>query len=346
MATLRADGRWVARKRVNGQRISGYGTTSEEANESLRLQISEFLTPQLIDCSKPKTLHECAVAFWQPRIHQTSVRTQKRYSACYALHIYPYFGSKCVLEIKSSDVQNWVNILSEKLVSRSGRGKVSTKMAPKTVLFTLGVLRQILILCVEEGTIQRSPASRINTPKQRPKRQRLMEVEEARELISGTVGTDLHAPVLLASILGLRRSEILDLKWEHLDRQKGTLHVAATGGKTVGSTRTLFLSDSLISEIDKAGDLTCEFICSRHGKVLTKPTLNRLWISYEKRPQDWTFHDLRHGAAGLLYSMTKDVEAVQSILGHSNIDMTMLYIGRSDKGKSDAMNALSRALFE
>ena len=79
---------------------------------------------------------------------------------------------------------------------------------------------------------------------------------------------------------------------------------------------------------------------------MTKTTLDRLWRTYKKRPANWTFHDLRHVASGLLYSMGNDVVAVQNILGHSKIDMTMLYIGKSDKGKTDTLNALSKALFE
>ena len=168
-----------------------------------------------------------------------------------------------------------------------------------------------------------------------------MEVEEARKLIESLKGTSLHAPVLLASVLGLRRSEVMGLKWEHLDRRKGTLLVAADGGKTEGSRRTLFLPKSLIDELDKAGDLDCEYICGH----LTRTTLDRMWRSCSEKPKDWTFHDLRHGAAGLIYALTNDVRAVQSILGHAKWDMSAIYIGDSDKGKKDAMDALSTALF-
>jgi len=280
---------------------------------------------------------------------QTSKGTQKRYAACYAQHINPYLGDLPISEIRSSDIQKWVNTLTTKMVSRSGKAKDKNKhpMSPKTILFTVGVIRQIFNICIDEGVIDRSPAKRVTMPKQAPKRQRIMDIEEARSLLESCNGTPLHAPVLLAAVLGLRRSEVMELKWKHMDRRKGTLLVAADGGKTAGSTRVLFLPDSLIEQIDKAGDLDCEFVCSSEtGLPLTRTTLDRLWRNHPKKPSGWTFHDLRHGAAGLLYALTKDVEAVQSILGHSKWDMTALYVGRSDKGKKDAIKALSGALFE
>ena len=268
--------------------------------------------------------------------------------ACYAQHINPHLGSLPIREIRASDIQSWINKLTLKEVSRSGKAKDESKhpMAPKTILFTLGVLRQILNLCIDEGIIDRTPARRITTPKLPPKRQRVMDIKEARSLLKAIKGTSLHTPVLLAAVLGLRRSEAMDVKWSHLNRSTGTLLVAADGGKTEGSTRTLFLTPRLIKEIEAAGDQSSEYICSYRGEQLTRTTLDRMWRACKARPAGWTFHDLRHGAAGLLYAMTKDLEAVQSILGHTRIDMTMMYIGRSDKGKADAMSAVSDALFE
>ena len=193
MASLRVDGRWVARKRVNQARIVGYGKTSEEADENLRQNLADFLNPQLIEPRQPNTLHDCAVALWEPRIQQTSKETQRRYSACYAQHIYPHLGSKPITEIRSSDVQQWVNCLTTTRVSRSGKGAKTSQMSPKTILFTVGVFRQIINCCIDEGIISRSPARRISMPKQLPKRQRVMDVDEAKDLLESCRGFELQA---------------------------------------------------------------------------------------------------------------------------------------------------------
>lgn len=347
MATMEATGKWLARRRTpEGKRIAARGNTPEEAEHLADAKLRGFSIPLFQPLTKTPTLHECAVSIWEPRILQTKPSTQRRYAACYAQHIYPYLGNVQIEDLRSSDIQRWVNDITHKQVSKSGKGKVTHQMSARSVGMALDILRQILNLCVDEGIISRTPARRISTPKVPPKREKVLEVEEAREFLESVVGTPIHAPVLLGCILGLRKSEVINLKWDHLDRRKMTLRVAAEGGKTVGSSRTLFLDEAIIEQIDKAGDLDCEYVCSYNGKPLARTTLDRLRRECETFPKGWTFHDLRHGSAGLLYALTNDILVVQSMLGHTKLDTTQLYLTSSKSKKKEGLRSVTKAIFE
>jgi integrase len=156
-------------------------------------------------------------------------------------------------------------------------------------------------------------------------------------------------------VLGLRRSEIAALTWDDLDRTRQELRITKQAGRRLGdppqslkstaSNRTLPLPASFVAFIDAHGDLDAPTICTRAGKAWLPDTITDEWTAWTGKPKGWTFHDLRHGAAGLIAAATGNVLAVKSVLGHGSVDMTTIYTAESASRMDSAMQAIETALF-
>jgi integrase len=338
----RKDGRCDASKMSNGRRVWGYGPTQEDADEDLARKLAEILEPSLTGSS---TLREFAREAWSPMIANKLEATRRRYMAAYR-HVDQALGAKPIESITAQNCQRFINELKTKQVSRSGKGKVSHEMDPTTIRFTAGVFTSILSLAVDMGLISRSPMSKrlVSLPKRKEKRERFLHPDNALEMLEAAPPR-LQCAIFLGAFLGLRRGEICGLKWSDIDRQQRTIRIQRQRTnkgdfqalKTTSSKRTLTVPNTIIEILDQLGDLDHPV----HPVPCSPRDLTYAWNQWEKRPKDWTFHDLRHGAAGLLNYVTRgDVLAVKAILGHSNIDTTMLYTAEASTRSERAFEAL------
>ena len=153
---------------------------------------------------------------------------------------------------------------------------------------------------------------------------------------------------MLAIHCGLRQGELLGLKWDDVDLERGTLQVrrtlsggAFTSPKTAKSRRTVRLKQSAVEalrrhlecqlgEIDRAGPLWQEnglIFATERGTPLNRHNLgSRSFKPLLKRaglPQSTRFHDLRHTCATLLLVQGIHPKVVQELLGHSNVGITL-----------------------
>jgi integrase len=344
MATLRKDGRWMSRAKhpATGKPIFGYGRTPEDADADLaaKLQALMPLTEPLL------SLHDVAKALWWPTLDHVRPLTRKKYEGIYVNHIRPNLGAIAVKELTVQRVQAWINKLN------------TTGMGARTVAFCRDTLSRILNTAVAEGLLTHNVASHVRVPSPPRKRERVLTVADAGALFAATVGTELSAPVFLAAVLGLRRGEIAALRWSDLDRQRGELRilrqrqairphgVIETELKTTESRRTLRLTPGIIEEIDRRGNLDHEYICTRAGAPWVPDTITEHWarVRDELKLSDWHFHDLRHGAAGLLYAAGCDMLQIAAVLGHSKPDMSLLYTDATKERRQQAVETLSESL--
>jgi integrase len=222
----------------------------------------------------------------------------------------------------------------------------------------VSILRQILTMAYDAELVDRIVADRAKLPKRPAKRQRVLEPSDAVALFESVKGTEIELPVFLATVLGLRRAEICGLSWNDLDRQRKELRInqqaqkrkgkgtVTTKLKTEGSKRTLHLPDAMMKQLDDLGNIESLYICGLYKTEPLRPDwITRMWVRH--RPanlEDWTFHDLRHASAYLLYSVTNNLETVRNVLGHADPDMSMAYIGSNRRNQEAAINAVAQAL--
>jgi integrase len=197
-----------------------------------------------------------------------------------------------------------------------------------------------------------------------------LTVDEAKRLLSAVAGQRFELIYRLTLSLGLRRGEVLGLRWQDVDltgrtlhitmalqRYQGKLHLAPT--KTQASTRCLPLPDLFIAALQAHRTAqaleraAAETDWIEHDLVFPSqrgtPTEPRNLIRHFKRalsvaglPETIRFHDLRHSCATFLIAQGVHPRVVMEILGHSQISVTMNTYGHVlPESQRDALEGIA-----
>jgi len=147
--------------------------------------------------------------------------------------------------------------------------------------------------------------------------------------------------IILAVNTGMRRGEIFDLQWNHVDLKNRIIEVADPKN---GDPRFVPINDTLmdaLQQLPRRIDTPYVFPGKNGGRLtdIKKPFLNT-----RKRAglDDVRFHDLRHTFASHLVMAGVDLTTVKELLGHKSTKMTERYSHLSPKHKADAVRVLDR----
>lgn len=182
----------------------------------------------------------------------------------------------------------------------------------------------------------------------------------------------MELPIYLAGYLGLRREEIVGLKWKYVDFEQRLIHISevrtSAGSKeiikkpkTEQSKRILYMTDELLQVLSKTkkrqddykGLLVDEYVDSGfvyvrdNGEPYRVNTLTEQFKAFLERNMlpKIRLHDLRHTFASILYEAGVDLKAISEALGHSDLATTnKIYTHRFDKTHMKTVSALSEAL--
>jgi integrase len=149
--------------------------------------------------------------------------------------------------------------------------------------------------------------------------------------------------VTCALLTGMRRGEILNLKWDDVNLMHGTILLKHTKS---GKMREIPISGELekvILECQNNSDGINVF-CDEKSKPYKR--IDRLFNAMLKSAniQDFTFHDLRHTSASYMVMLGIDLATVREILGHEKIDMTLRYAHLAPVHKREAREILASGL--
>ncbi len=234
---------------------------------------------------------------------------------------------------------------------------------------------------VKHQYIDSNPCDFADRPKAEKYRAEYYNQSELAELFRAARGSDIYIPVLLAAYYGLRRSEVVGIKWSNIDFKNGTIRIAhkvveevvdgkyqAVGHdkmKTESSNRTLPLikevaialqnlkhhqdeqrrlcRDSYIREYD-------DYVCVNEIGQLIRPnyiSTKFAELLKEKDLKHIRYHDLRHSCASLLLANGVPMKAIQEWLGHSNYRTTAdVYSHLDFSSKEHSAAILSQVLIE
>lgn len=251
-------------------------------------------------------------------------------------HLKPAFGKQRLSAIGVRDIDSFK---SEQL--RKG-------MSPKSVNNQLTVLRKCLFVAVEWALLAHVPAVKwLKT--EEPDFDFLSFEEASRFLDAAKREQEWYAMMLTAIRTGLRIGELRALRWQDVDLVAGKLLVRKAAAKQiVGSPKSRRsrevelgreVRDALTAHRHLRGELV---FCHATGRMLTENECKHpLWRTCRRaglRIIGW--HTLRHAFASHLVMRGAPLKAVQELLGHADIRMTMRYSHLSPSVRRDAVALL------
>jgi len=234
------DGRWCYAITFRGETKPRY-FTAKDADEAVRKKDEALvtLTQNGFLPKKNKTTVEEWMNFWMNnyKVSDLTDTGWESYENEINFRIKPHIGDLLLADLRPLDIQQWVNKLSksgrrEKKIKKKDNTEppveVKNKgLAPKTVVRCWGVLRQALDKAVEQELILSNPASKksVNLPKIPKPQIKHMALDDAAAFLAAIHEDYMYPAIITDLMIGLRRGELLGLKWKDVDFKKGTMLV-------------------------------------------------------------------------------------------------------------------------
>ena len=177
-------------------------------------------------------------------------------------------------------------------------------------------------------------------------RLRFLSKEEIRALLANCE-PHLYPIVFTALNTGMRKSEILNLKWDNVDLKHGLILLEKTKN---GERREIPINEplkQLFKQLFTNRRLNTEYVFVNPETGKRYIDLKRSFHSACKKAgiRDFRFHDLRHTFASQLVMNGVDLKTVQELLGHKTIKMTLRYAHLSQAHKKEAVKALEKVIY-
>lgn len=274
-----------------------------------------------------------------------SIPTYSSYVNAVKSIIAPYFRKKKILlrDLQAHDIQMFYQEQLQRVKASS-------------VIHYHANIHKALKYAVKNDMIPSNPADKVERPKQDKFYGNFYDRDELNKLFEAVAGTKLELPVLLGAFYGLRRSEIVGLKWSAIDFEQNTITISHTvtscnldgkcvivakdTTKTKSSRRTLplvpYFHEKLLAVKAQQGrnQKLCgrsynreflEYICVDDIGDRFKP--NYITSQFPRLLErngfrKIRFHDLRHSCASLLLASGVPMKHIQEWLGHSDFSTT------------------------
>jgi integrase len=316
--------------------LGGKEATRRYAQERLNHVIQESVSPP---APAPKKEVPTFDAFTPTFVNYST--SNNRPSTVYAkhgmlgLHLSPFFGSMRLDEIGPKQIEAYK------------AQKLEEELSKKTINNHLTSLRKLVNLAVEYGDLDRAPKIRgFNIKPRYITEDEFLRFDEAERFLRAAA-PEWKAFLTTGIKTGLRVGELLALKWQDVDLVAGQLVVRRTlwrkqeGPPKGGLNRTVPLSDVALATLKAHRHLRGPYIfCDEaggrlsHSKVKNVVPATCRAAGLAKRI---TTHGLRHSFASHLVMLGVPLKAVQELLGHESIEMTLRYSHLTPDVKRDAV---------
>src|SRR5579875_509904 len=273
---------------ADGKRKYFYSKKRQEVYEKLHEALREQQQGTLI--TAPQQTLSQYLSYWLENNVKGSIRPRsyERYEAIVRLHLAPLLGK---VKLQALTPQHVQSLKSKKL--KEG-------LSPTTVSAIQGVLHKALSDAVKMGLIARNVCDAVSPPREQHKEIHPLTADQARKLLEAAKGHPQEALFVLALATGMRRGELLGLKWQDINFAEGTLQVR----RILSRVPTQMREEAKRKAGDDWEDHDYVF-CTPMGKYLNAGhgVLVQLKILLKKAGlTEIRFHDLRHSAATLLLS--------------------------------------------
>lgn len=216
------------------------------------------------------------------------------------------------------------------------------ELSPATVNRNLACLKCMFNKAIQWGKLEENPFKAVKLLKENNKRLRYLEKEEILRLLS-RCSKRLRPIVVLALNTGMRKGEILGLKWQDIDFRRGIIYLYNTKN---GEKREIPINEMVKTALLrtlKHPDSPYVF-CNEDGKPFGNIRKSFFTAMRKSGIINFRFHDLRHTFASHLVMAGVDLNTVRELMGHKTLEMTLRYAHLSPDHKRRAVDILNKRM--
>lgn len=334
----RKNGKYAIKWYANGrQYLKTIGPRKKEAEAALAEKISEVANG-IFQPPKEIAFSDFAKMWFDGYVKANCrLSTQNDYRLTIRNHLIPFFGNIKLNKISPVMVQAYIS-------AKVDEGKIK----PKTINNTLIVLKLMFRHSIEWGYLRVSPTRFIKNLRVPREEMQILQPEEIR-LFLANCSAKFYPLAVTAVFTGMRRGELIGLKWSDIDWNKGQIYVGRSvyDGKFVepkseSSRRAINMAPILIDTLKKHRETQ-----KNANKVIELAgyleSLDLVFPNGEGKPQNpqnllarqfypalkkaglkkIPFHSLRHTFASLLIHQGESIKYIQHQLGHASVQITL-----------------------
>jgi integrase len=351
----RADGRWMAsitigRDPATGKlkRVCFYGKTRQQAADQRShalsdLQRGTFVAPHKLTVGQ--WLETWLREYKRPKVRPLTFDNYERIVRC---HLIPALGHLPLKELRPEHVQ------------RAYNEQHQAGLSVGSIRVIHAVLRSALKQAMKHQLVLRNVTEAVTPSTARSRTMQPLSLQEVGHFLSVIADHRLFPPILLGLGTGLRRGELLALRWQDVDLQRGLIHVRQTLArvrvhgpsedgkktrlvfqepKTNQSRRTIPIPADIVEELHRhkarqaqerlllgeAYDDHGLIFCTALGSPLEPVDFYRRFVRLLQQAglPARRFHDARHTFATLMLELGESPKTVQTMLGHTTIATTL-----------------------
>lgn len=335
------------------------------AEQILREKIKEYeLRENLIHTD---VLFSDYVLYWLNLIENSvDTITHQGYKSVANAHIVPYFKNKGIklADIKRNHIQEYIDIKS-----KSGRLDGKGGLSPKTMKTHRLIIQLVCKEALKNDLISKNPCEFVIMPKQQRREPDFYSNDELQIMFNELHNEHIYPLLYFTVLYGLRRSEVLGLKWDSVNFDNNIITIKHTvvrftkvvekdSTKNASSFRSYpltpdvkeillllkqqeqenrrlfgkqYIDNDYIFKWQNGKPYAPDYITMKFSKLLKQHKLRHI-----------RFHDLRHSCASMLVSNGFELKDIQEWLGHSDIQITAnIYAHLDAKRKKDIANSMS-----
>ena len=339
------------------QKNMGSYPLKRDANKRLN-EVKEEIYKEELLLPNEMILQDFLLDFLEKYKMNLSITTYNCYMRICKKYIIPLLGDIKLCDIRPIHIQNYVDDLLDLLT-------------PQTIKVHLNILNLALKRAYRLKLIKENVVQFVEVPKNKKYKNEIYNAEDMKKLLEKSRETSLELPIILASGLGLRISEILGLTWNNIEfndftitidkitvRDKG--QVILKEPKTESSIRTISAPKEIIlilKQLKKdrlAAKLRGEkshrelIFYDKNLNPIAQDVLSKKFRYFlqENNLKHIRFHDLRHSHVTMLIDAKVPIKVISERVGHSNVNTTLnIYSHALREMDQEASDKISDTLF-
>jgi integrase len=298
---------------------------------------------------------------WLDNKQDISVETRYTNNGHLKNHIIPEMGHIPLQKINVIHIENFIKTLQKK------------DIADGTVKKIFNLVQTSFKAAMKKELISKNPFDLLDKgskPRNSKPKIEYWTTEEVKDFFSKLEHRQ-KILFILAIYTGMRRGEMLGLRWKDIDFETSQIRISQTlkhlqgikeGVKTDSGYRSITVSPFVIAELKKHRAMILQeqlaanegeyydqnlVICQKNGNPVSSSNFHKFWMGILDKTgmRKIRFHDLRHTCASLLFSAGVHPKVVQEQLGHSSIKITLdIYSHMMPNMQADAAKALEKML--